>query len=307
MNQGCFTDQKNQMDEKKFFFGRNNTLVLNPFSWSLRRREMFERCPREYFWHSYGAVGGAFLKIGSRQAELLHLLRSTIPLSEYVKRLLYSTMRELFISGAREPGNFRSMLEERFLGEYRDMLLGKPEYDHKIPLILEMTQEGFSPLSLKEKVLDTLGKEAELLEKYALKQLLDVSAEKRFELPFPLKICWSELDTYCTVIAAWLDSGHFNALCTGSPSEENSALLNFYALNQLGCDPGNVTVRHLENGRVYEAPGLLSFSGAFRRIRNDVDKMLELESRSGGTDTAFFPQNCNNCTHCRFRMYCTQE
>lgn len=295
------------MDDKKFFSGRNDALVLNPFSWSLRRREMFERCPREYFCHYYGAVGGAFLKIGSSQAELLHLLRSTIPLAEYVKRLLYSTMRELFVTGALEPGNFRNMLEERFFNEYRDMLLGKPEHDHKIPLILEMTQKGFSPQSLKENVLAVLRKEAELLEEYALKQLLEVSAEKRLELPFPLKICWSELDTYCTVIAAWLDAGHFNALCTGSPSEENSALLNFYALNQLGCDPGKVTIWYLENGRAYQAPRLLSFSGAFRRIRSDVDKMLRLESRSGGTDTAFFPQNFNNCTHCRFRIYCTQE
>ena len=152
------------MDDKKFFSGRNDALVLNPFSWSLRRREMFERCPREYFCHYYGAVGGAFLKIGSPQAELLHLLRSTMPLFEYVKRLLYSTMRELFVSGALETGSCRTVLEERFFKEYRDMLLGKTEHDHKTPLILEMTQEGFSPQSLKEKVLAELRKEAELLE-----------------------------------------------------------------------------------------------------------------------------------------------
>lgn len=281
--------------------------LLNPFTWSLRRREMLERCPREYFLHYYGSVGGAFLKIGSPQAELLHLLRSLFSVQEYTKRLLYMTVRSLFISGVSGAENFKTLLEEEFFKEYRDMLLGKAEKDHKSPLLREMSSPGFSPHSLKESVLHTLRQEAELLERNALKQLLAIAPEKRLELPFPLKICWSELDTYCTVIAAWFDGGRFNALCTGSASEENSALLHFHALDQLGCDPGHVTVWHLDKGELCAAPTFTSFSGAFRRIRKDVDTMLKLEKQSTGIDTKFFPQEFSHCSQCRFQLFCSQS
>ena len=156
----------------------------------------------------------------------------TLPV--YVKRLLYTALRSYFISGALEGTLFKETLKEQFFKEYRDMLLGKAEVDHKVPLLCEMYRQGFSPQALKESVLNTLLQEADLLEQHALKQLLAVAPEKRLELPFPLKICWGELDTWCTVIAAWLDGGRFNALCAGNVSEENSALLSFYA-RLLGC------------------------------------------------------------------------
>ena len=289
-------------------FGRENEApLLNPFTWSLRRREMLDRCPREYFLHYYGSVGGAFLKIGSRQAELLHLLRNMEPLPVYVKRLIYTTVRQLFISGSQELSAFKETLRTQFFKEYRDMLLGKAEQDHKVPLLCEMTQRGFSPQVLKERVLDALLKEAEILERCALKQLLEVAPEKRLELPFALKVVWGELDTYCPLIAAWFDGGRFNALCTGSASEENSALIYFYALNRLGCGPDRVIVRHLEKGVMCEAPPLNSCSAAFRRIRKDVERMLLLEKRSAGRDAKFFPQEFDNCAQCRFCLFCSRS
>ena len=288
-------------------FGREEKTLLNPFTWSLRRREMFDRCPREYFLHYYGSVGGAFLKIGSRQAELLHLLRNMMTLPVYVKRLLYTVLRSFFISGAPDGALFKETLKEQFFREYRDMLLGKAEEDHKIPLLCEMHRQGFSPQALKDSVLNALLQEADLLEHHALKQLLAVPTEKRLELPFPLKICWGELDTWCPVIAAWLDGGRFNALCSGSASEENSALMSFYAMDRFGCEPDRVTVWHLDKGQMCEGPRLTSFSGAFRRIRKDVDTMLVFEKRSGGIDEKFFPQEFHNCSQCRFQLFCSQS
>ena len=294
------------MARNEEFCGKNAAPLLNPFTWSLRRREMFERCPREYFLHYYGSVGGAFLKTGSRQAELLHLLRSMCSVPEYVKQLLYRIVRSFFYSGSLEPEGFKSILEEQFSREFRDMLLGRAEQDHKVPFLRELTRPGFSPQALKAEILAELRREAGLWEEKALKQLLRIELEKRLEVSFPLKVCWSELDTYCTVVAAWFDGGRFNALCTGGPSEENSALLNFYALNQFECDPGHVAIWHLENGQMYEAPRQLSFSAAFRRIRKDVDAMLVLEKRSGGVDAKFFPQEFCHCGQCRFSIVCSQ-
>ena len=36
-------------------------MPFQPFSWSMRRREMYARCPRAYFYHYYGSAGGAFI------------------------------------------------------------------------------------------------------------------------------------------------------------------------------------------------------------------------------------------------------
>ena len=66
---------------------------INPFTWSMRRREMFDRCLREYFYHYYGSAGGAFTGTVTTRAEQLHLLRGALSVEEYAKSKIYEALR----------------------------------------------------------------------------------------------------------------------------------------------------------------------------------------------------------------------
>ena len=278
----------------------------NSFSWSMKRREMLQRCPAEYFYHYYGAAGGAFANTFTRRSEKLHLLRSLLDTEMYVKTLVYTGLRTLFNSGASAPGAFSAALLEKFSGEFRDMLLGKPEQDHKRPLLQELVSTKLSPADLAEKVTARLKEEAGNIEENLLPELLNVPSASRCQLPFPLKISWNNLECYVTPLAAWQNGGTFNVLCSGTENEENSALLHFFALEKFQTPPEKVKIFHLVSGRLSAAEKNFSASGAFRRIRQDSDRMLflELQLKSGVPDDRIFPRQHEMCGSCRFRSFC---
>jgi hypothetical protein len=312
----CYFKHKSSEVQKISFMAENNKFrlaspplqELNYFTWSMRRREMLARCPREYFYHYYGSVGGAFLKTGTEKAELLHLLRNTVPAEAYIRRILLHGIRHFFNAGAVEAPNFREHLVEQLTKEYRSMLLGHPEHDHKLPLLLEMTQPGFSPQKLKEELFFLLQKQGEAVEKNLLPFLFKVSPENRLERPVPLRIHWNGLDTFCTPFALWRTGDGLRALCAGAESEENSALMLFYAMDQLKVAPDKVELFHLNDEfNFYPAARLFSCTAPFKRIKADVDRMLFLEEQSGGVKEKYFPQELHNCATCRFRSFCEQN
>ena len=293
-------------DNNKFRLDHRFSRELNPFTWSMRRREMFHRCPREYFYHYYGSVGGAFLQTGSEEAEQLHLLRNLTTGPDYIRRLLLHGIRDVFNSGVSEAPDFRDRLAEQLTKEYRLMLLGRPEKDHKLPMLMEITLPGFSLQQLQGELFAMLQKQTENVEKNLFPFLLAVRSENRLERPVPLRISWNGLAAFCTPFALWHEADRLNVLCGGAPSEENSALLLFYAMDQLKISPDKVQIFHLDDDfRYFPAAELFSCSAPFKRIREDVGKMLFLEEQSGGVKEQYFPQELHNCGRCRFRLYCS--
>ena len=279
---------------------------INPFTWSMRRREMFDRCLREYFYHYYGSAGGAFTGTVTTRAEQLHLLRGALSVEEYAKSKIYEALRALWASGKNTAENFLPALKDRFAVEFKAMLLGRPEHDHKLPLLRELTEQGISLQELEEKVLKALQSRSELLHADALKQLLSIPVSSRLFLPFPLKVNWNDLDCYVTPLAAWHSENELSFVCTGKASEENSALLSLYALEHFNTAPDKVKIFHLESGTLQHIPMPRSFSGAFRRIREDADRMLllELKLKTAPLPHTLFPQDLKQCAQCRFRSFC---
>ena len=286
---------------------RANQSAPTPFSWSMRRREMLNRCPREYFCHYCGSAGGGFLKEGSRESEMLHLARNMVSVEAYVSQLLLRELRNAFNAGFTEKDDFVAEAEACFEKEFRLMLTGKAFCDHKLPLLLELTQAEFTPEMVREKVLRLLREEGAALAAKSLGKLLKTAPEKRLELPFPLKISWNELDCWCTPVAVYWESGTFCALCAGAESEENCALLSFFALEQFRVSPDRVKLFYLDRGDVREGRPVVSFSAPFRRIREDVELMKLLELKSAGRRKECFPQAIEHCSRCRFYNYCSQE
>lgn len=279
---------------------------INPFTWSMRRREMFDRCLREYFYHYYGSAGGAFIGTATTKAERLHLLRSTLSVEEYVKSKLYEALRTLFNSGQSTAENFLQTLESQFTLDFKAMLLGRPEHDHKLPLLRELTEAGTSLQELEEKLSNSLKLQGERLRSGALTQLLSIPVPSRIHLPFPLKVNWNDLDCYVTPLAAWHCESGLSFVCVGKISEENSALLSLYALENFDTPPDKVKIFHLESGTLQSFPMPPSFSGAFRRIREDADRMLlqELKLKTAPLPHTLFPQDLKQCAQCRFRSFC---
>lgn len=283
---------------------------FNPFTWSMRRREMFLRCPREYFYHYCASAGGAFAGIFSREAERLHLLRSVSSMDEYVRKLLLSRLRELFTSGAQSAGAFPEDLAEQFQQEFRAMLTGKNELDHRRPLIRELTLKDASPQLIAEQTRSLLAEKGAILAGGALTELLKVPPGSRLDLPFPLKVCWNELECFVTPVAAWLDEEGFHGVCAGKSCEENSALLTFYALQKFHVPPEKVRLFYLEEERLVPAEPLRSSSAPFRRIRQDADMMLflELQLRNALPAEKLFPgRSGSSCGACRFSGVCGEE
>lgn len=282
---------------------------IPPFTWSMRRREMLQRCPWEYYCHYCGSAGGAFINENTPEAERTHLLRTACSADEYVRRIIFSRIRELFNSGASAAGNFCAGLEETFRKDFQNMLWGKPALDHKKPLLYELVSSTIPPQQIAEKVLNLLRSEASLLFPETLPALLSVPVETRILLPYPLKVCWNALDCYVTPVAAWLDEKGFSFLCAGKESEENSALLFFYALTQFNTPPEKVNIFHFDRWQIRPAERVLSTSAPFRRIRQDSDGMLmlELKLKSGKAPEQLFPPSRGNCANCRFASLCFEE
>ena len=268
---------------------------------------MLNRCPREYFCHYYGSAGGGFLKEGSRESEMLHLARNMFSVETYVCHLLLRELRKAFYEGFSEKEDFTAEVETCFEKEFRLMLTGKAACDHKLPLLMELTQGEFTPEMLRARVVQQLKEQSAELAGKALKKLLKTPPEKRLELPYPLKISWNELDCWCTPVAVYWDEGTFCALCAGSESEENGALLSFYALERFRVSPDQVKLFYLDRGDLREGRKLSSFSAPFRRIREDVEIMKLLELKSAVHKKECFPQATEHCSWCRFYNFCSQE
>lgn len=293
---------------KEVFFEKMKP-EIPPFTWSMRRREMLLRCPWEYYCHYCGSAGGAFIGENDVENERLHLLRNAASTQEYVRRIIFSRIRELFNSGASAAGNFCSDLEEIFRREFRDMLWGKPASDHKRSLLSALTLRNAQPQALAENVTALLRREAALLLPETLPFLFSVPVDARILLAYPLKVCWNNLDCYVTPVAAWLDDRGFSFVCAGKESEENSALLCFYALTQFNIPPEKVNIFHLVEGKLESAAKLLSASAPFRRIRKDADEMLLLDLKLKNTKVPewLFPRSMSHCSDCRFASFCTEE
>lgn len=278
-----------------------------PFSWSMRRREMLNRCPREYFCHYCGSAGGGFLKTASRLSEKLHQARNMVTAESYVSNLISCGIRRVFNANVSAAEDFSAELEKQFEKEFRLMLAVGNASDHKLPFLQELVQLKETPEALRVRVAELIKEQFRKAPCRALDKLLQISPEKRLELPFPLKISWCELDCWCTPIAAWLDGGCFCALCAGTESEENCALMSFYASERFRTSPDKVKLFYLDSDGLREGRMLNSFSAPFRRIREDVEVMKSLELKSAAGRDKHFPQQRGKCGSCRFNNICSLE
>lgn len=67
-----------------------------PFSWSKSRKEMFDRCHRQYWYHYYGYWGGWTMK-ANQETRLAYFLKNLVPLDGLVGTIVHETIKDFLI------------------------------------------------------------------------------------------------------------------------------------------------------------------------------------------------------------------
>ena len=116
------------------------------FSWSLRRRRLWNGCRRRYFLTYYAPRGGHD-PAAEPALRRLHLAKSLFSRDGYCNYLLRTTMRELFYRRNEEEDtstapDLRSRVLHAFARDFNRMLLGFWQEDHRVPMLRELLQSG---------------------------------------------------------------------------------------------------------------------------------------------------------------------
>ena len=274
-----------------------------PFSWSLRRRRLFDRCKKEYYLHYYGAAGGAD-PCAPPETRLLHRLKNMTDIPGFAHRVLTASLRDFFAGGAEDGEFFRPAVMEQASRGLADMISGRAAADHKKPFLIELTRPKADFAASKRRLFETLEELSPLWRQGAVRELLAVPPENRVPVPFPLKVSFGELVCFATPAAAWICRGILDFAEIGPAEEESAALHALYAMNCRGRSPGQVGSFVLDSGRLLPIERPVSFSAALRRIRDDADRMTVFERPGGFWVEEDFPPDREHCENCRFRSFC---
>ncbi len=274
-----------------------------PFSWSLRRRRLFDRCKKEYYLHYYGAAGGAD-PYALPETRLLHRLKNMTDIPGFARRLLTDSLRKFFAGGAGDGEFFRPAVMEQASRGLADMISGRAAADHKKSFLIEMTRPKADFAALKRQLFESLEELIPLWRQGAVRELLAVPPENRVPVPFPLEVSFGELVCFAAPAAVWIRRGVLNFAETGPAEEESAALHALYAMNCRGRAPDQVVSYVLDSGQLLPIEPPVSFSAALRRIRNDADRMTVFERPGGFWVEEDFPPEQEYCENCRFRSFC---
>ena len=274
-----------------------------PFSWSLRRRRLFDRCKKEYYLHYYGAAGGAD-PYAPPETRLLHRLKNMTDVPGFAHKLLTVSLRDFFAGGAEDGEFFRPAVMELASRGLSDMISGRAAADHKKSFLIEMTRPKADFAALKRQLFGLLEQLIPLWRQGAVRELLAVPPENRVPVPFPLKVSFGELTCFATPVALWIRRGTLNFAETGPAEEESAALHALYAMNCRGRSPGQTASFVLDSGQLLPLEQPVSFSAALRRIRSDADRMTVFERPGGFWVEEDFPSAPEHCENCRFRSFC---
>ncbi len=288
------------------------------FSWSLRRRRMWNRCRREYFLHYYAARGGHDPLDAAPGTAAVHAARNRMDSERYLARLLNLTIREAFYAPVPDgdeppPPRISAVVraQARFEREFGFMLVGAPERDHRLPMLTELLRPGNRPAEIAAALRSRIAALGRKAEAGALGEFRDIPTECRRRIASPCEVRIGELSAYCAPLLAYSDAGTFVVVerFPGADGAEEIAILHkFFAMNAFHAAPEKVRTRFFdaENGVCRDGASEISVSAALRRIRGDVTRMLGALRPDGTAFAEAFPASASTtaCPSCRFRGIC---
>lgn len=289
-----------------------------PFFWSLRRERMYRRCPRELFLDSYGGRGG-HEPWGEPGRRLIHRLKQLRTVPDFCRRLTAEVLRACFLAGAGEEEfpetfdrRFRRMLEQRWKQLRREILLGDPDLDHRIPQFAEPeAARSYEWLfrAVEEECGRLTGNDlfADLAAELGAVPPLDIVPP-----PSPFEVQLAELTVYTGTLLAWRrgDRIRFLSLVNGEDAERDEiyrVIEQYFAWNRLKIPPERVDSVLADFGaaRRYDYTGAAAEAGrVVDRILASAAEIAVRLDRDGGADPEAFPMIEDCPPECRFYRFC---
>ena len=281
------------------------------FSWSLRRRRLWNGCRRRYFLNYYAPRGGHD-PAAETTLRQLHLAKSLLSVDGYCSALLRATMRELFYRRNEEedslPGTeLRSRILHALARDFNRMLLGFWQTDHRVPMLRELLRPGASAEAVRAELENRLKESAAALEQNGWGEFRRIPPERRRVLPSPLEVRIGELSCWCAPCFAVSSGRELWIIETESDASDEVALLHkFHALNTWRIPPELVHSFRLDcsDGSVASFGNDLNISSTLAGIRADADAMLQMVRPDGTIDAEDFPADTSRCAGCPFPGCC---
>lgn len=288
-----------------------------PFSWSIRRQEMWNLCRRSYFLHYYGASGGYEADV-SPERRNLHEMRSLLSESSYFRRLIGSELRAAFYVPHEtenpefpdDAAPFTGAVLSRFRREFHRMLRGEFRRDHAAPMLESLYYpDPDGPGTVRERLEQKLRHSLASLESGVWPMLAKVRFLHRRAIDSPLEVTVpGGLHCYTVPILAFQEKGVLSFV-ESSGADATALLLRMYAMNHLHVPPDRVRTFELipEEGILRESGTGLNAARTLREIQAGAAEMLDAIRPSGEVCLDDFPPRREACLHCRFRAFCEER
>lgn len=283
-----------------------------PFSWSLRRQEMWNECRRKYFLHYYAARGGHDAD-ASPELRRIHEMRSLLAAGTYTRRLVTAEFRRMFYAPHEEEDAECQEVPEtlvvgalrRFRVEFRRMLSGEFAADHGRPMLTELYYNTAPPEELRGTIEHDLRRALGALESGVFPTLAATRFRFRRPIESPLEVYAGELRCHIAPTAAFEEKGLYRVIET-SGAESTVLLHKYHAANRLHLPPDRVRSLELvpEEGILREPADPLNISRTLREIRNGAAEMRDAIRPDNTVRIEDFPQNKTRCGNCRFVGFC---
>lgn len=286
-----------------------------PFSWSLRRQEMWNQCRRKYFLHYYAARGGHDAD-ASPELRRIHEMRSLVPAQTYIRRTIAAEFRHVFYAPHEaEDAEYQEAPERiltgrvlrRFHIEFRRMLIGEFHADHGQPMLYELYYNTVPPEELRIEINRRFRLALEKLESGVLPMLSATRHLFRRPIESPLEVYAGELRCHIAPLISFETQGLLHIV--ESTGADSSALLHkYHAASRMHVPPDRVRSLELlpEEGALRQAGESLNIGATLKEIRDGAAEMALAIRPDGTARLEDFPRTPSNCPDCRFRNFCRE-
>lgn len=290
----------------------NEELMIDEheFSWSLSRESLFTFCPRAYFYHYYGSIGG-FEQFSD--AEQLYQLKKIQSLDLWINSICSEVLRDFFYEN---PENFNiHRASKRYfnqgvrsisLREWRDDPQRLNLFDSYYGL-LEINELIEHASKLLEKSIESL------IESGLVDYLRKIPYLDRKNILFPVNTNIGKIKIWCSPVLVWQEDGLVKFLTLNNGASDKikahytAALHKFYAFNDLRIKPERVVTLNfdLSSGETIALPDEeINLSELIDHIKDNTEKMLSLLTDHKSAVEGNFSRNMDNCVKCKFQKYC---
>lgn len=294
-----------------------------PWSWSMRRSEMFDACERRVFLHYYGARGGHDPDNAPPRVRRLHLQKQLTTPAGYFRDLLARELRRAFylesgeLFANRRYSAFDELagrLHRTFRRESASMLRGEYRVDHRLPVIDRIYYNVGSPVAVFDEIEELLNRFlASEMTRHNLMRFFAIAPIRRTPLQRPLPIHLGASVFYGAPVLAFRENSSliFLELCSEEPNtarRDSAVLLHCYhALAAFRMTPDRVISLFWSDrtGETYTpSPGSVNFSEVQDRLAADRMRELALIRDDGTVCESDFAINKQFCNSCNFREDC---